>query len=560
MKRTAWRYYLKFFRGFYWRLGMTVLISVAVSLFALPVAYLLKNIFDRIIPTKDVHHLIINGATIIALTLLSGAILLWTRYRALTITKIAMEQFRDELLKRLCTLSRAYYTAANQQKLHGNIVYDTERVDYMTNLLFTQVVPAIAIGTAFIMILIALNWFLFLVLFVIAPILFFTSKVMGGMIEKRVKAFHESFSRFSAGILMVLQKMDLMRVQSATEFEIENQRTYLKDLRLTGRSMAWIYAAYSIIQGTLATSSGFLVLIVGGIVIISGSMTVGELISFYIVLNLLKSNLNQISNAIPYIIAGNESLQTLDRFLFLKDSKPYSGKREIVFQGNIELKDVHFQYDQKPLLHGLNLSLNSGSTAVIVGPNGAGKSTIANIILGFYRPQQGSILADGHPFAEIDLMNFRRSLGVVLQDAMIFPGTILENITYGNPGLDMKRVLHAAEISSAHDSIEDLPEGYQTYVGEKGLLLSGGQRQRIALARAILHQPKLLILDEPTTHLDNETVITLLSNLSKLDPPPTILMISHDHKITRTGGRTYLLKEGRLVEIRDSVLTFPVLS
>jgi ABC-type multidrug transport system fused ATPase/permease subunit len=178
-----------------------------------------------------------------------------------------------------------------------------------------------------------------------------------------------------------------------------------------------------------------------------------------------------------------------------------------------------------------------------MGPNGSGKSTIVHLIMGFYRPREGRILADDDPYDELDIISLRKQIGIVLQDPVTFSGTIRENITYGNPDAAETEVEEACELAVALDFIKDLPQGFETPVGEGGVLLSGGQRQRIVIARALLRKPKLLILDEPTNHLDKPTMERLLDNLKKLKESPAIFLVTQDINIAREAQVVYYLDE-----------------
>lgn len=559
MKGSVWRYYWSFFRGLQLSLLFTVLMTVVLSLVVLPIAFLLSRIFDHIIPAGDIPALLKSGSLVMLLFIGSAALTIWTRYRTLTVTKIAVERLRDELLKRLYSLSRAYYSKADHGNIHSSIVHDTERVDYMSNLLFTQFLPSAAIVVSLSVVLFALNWILFLVLIAIGPILFLISRSLSEKIDQNVLVFRESFSKFSSGILFVLQTMDLSRIQSAEEFEMQRQRKNLEHLRFTGRSMAWIFAVYSIVYSTFANASGFLVLIFGGIAIIKQSMTLGELLCFYIVVNILKSHLSQISFSIPHLTGGAQALTSLYQFLYLDQSFPYRGTKQIDFSGRVSLEGVSFQYEDKPLFSDAELTIEPGTSVALVGPNGAGKSTIVNLILGFYHPQKGCVYADDHPYNELDLVHFRRYLGVVLQESMVFSGTIFENVTYGYPDATPEQVVEASRIATAHEFIEQLPNGYQTRAGEGGILLSGGQRQRLALARALLRRPKLLILDEPTAHLDAVSVRFLMQNLKQLNPAPALLVITHDEQLVRDLDRIFILENGSLFPLSVKQAPWPQL-
>jgi ABC-type bacteriocin/lantibiotic exporter with double-glycine peptidase domain len=305
-------------------------------------------------------------------------------------------------------------------------------------------------------------------------------------------------------------------------------------------------SAYGFVQSTVATAAGGLVLAAGGALVAGGAMTLGALIAFYVVLGLLQGQAGLIFNTVPQVIAGAEALLGLYQLQHEPAGPPYTGGECITLRGEITLQAVAFHYRRQAVLHGVDLALRPGEVTAIVGPNGAGKSTLVNLMLGFYRPQAGALLADGVPYDRLDLPHLRRQIGVVMQEALLFPGTVWDNLTYGFEDAAPETVERAAEWAAASELLRSLPEGYATPVGEHGVLLSGGQRQRLAIARALLREPRLLILDEPTNHLDAATVDTVMGNLRRLPQRPAILLISHDPGVVRGADRVYHLREGRL--------------
>jgi ABC-type bacteriocin/lantibiotic exporter with double-glycine peptidase domain len=368
------------------------------------------------------------------------------------------------------------------------------------------------------------------------------------VVRKRTREFHRSFATFSKGVAFVLESMDLTRIRSAEESETQRQSQRLEELRLTSGRVAWLWSAYSLLHSTIFAISAVIVLVLGGKAVALGRMTLGTLVSFSAAVALLRGHLYSISVSVPRIIEGSESLKTLHDFAQVRDSRPYSGTRRVSFGGSVKLAGVRFGYKDEPILRDIDLTIEPGRVVALVGPNGAGKSTIAYLILGFYRPQSGQLYASSQPYDALDIMHLRRQIGVVSQDPIIFPGTVWENITYGVPDPSIAQVRRAAELSTADEFIAQLPKGYDTLVGERGLLLSGGQRQRIAVARALLGEPALLILDEPTNHLDEGAIRCLLGNLQRLRNAPAQLIISHDAQVTELAERVYVLREGRVVE------------
>jgi len=219
------------------------------------------------------------------------------------------------------------------------------------------------------------------------------------------------------------------------------------------------------------------------------------------------------------------------------------------------LENVSFGYNSKRVLEGVDLTIAAGETVAVTGANGSGKTSILYLLLGLYAPQTGRLLADGTPYSSISISSLRRHIGVVTQDPVLFAGTIAENIAYTDMDADAEAIEAAARSALAHDFIADLPNGYDTKVGESGVFLSGGQRQRITLARALLKRPRLLILDEPSNHLDPETTAYLINHLAALPERPGILVITHDPHLAEQADRIYHLQDGRLISTANVLAT-----
>ena len=550
MNNLAWQYYLQFYRGSYRTLIFSILLSVLQSLFLLPIAFLVRYIFDKVIPTGDVQNLIGMSLIILGLIVLNSGFTLWTRYLSLNKIRLVTRDLREELLVQCYRYSRSFYNKADFGKMHASIVQDTLRLDIMSNAIISMFLPSMIMTIGLCCVLIYISSSLFWVIAISIPPLYLTNRFL---IKNRsihwINASHRSFEQFSKGVMFVLQMMDLTRLQTAEQYEIKQQKKHLEDLRVTGESNALLFAVYNSVQNGIIAVSSILILIIGGISVSSGKMTLGSLLSFYVAVSLLSSCVRTMSNSIPQIMEGIESLLTLYNMSHVKDLPSYSGSGIVIFRGGITLKSVCFGYTDKEVLHSINLTIPTGAKVAIVGQNGAGKSTIAHLILGFYRPQRGVLYADDYPYETLDIVHLRRSIGVVMQNPIIFPGTIKENIIYGCPDASMADFIQASELATAHEFINALPNGYDTLMGEKGVLLSGGQRQRIAIARALLRRPRLLILDEPTNHLDATSIQKLMYNLKTLDESPSILIITQNMDITNGADHVYVLsKDGCIID------------
>jgi ABC-type bacteriocin/lantibiotic exporter with double-glycine peptidase domain len=542
-----WRYYASKYRGQFWPIAATCALSALEFLFVIPSVLLVRLVFDQAIPHTNYHLLLLAGAGIVLLNLAAGGLGLLVRRIALLLTKRVICVLRSDLLLKMYSISRRFFTESETSLLHSHIVHDSERVDVMTNSILSEMLPAVVCVLAVSVVLLRLNWKLYLVLFCTVPVFFLLNRSLSRRVKHRVQQFHRSFQGFSQGVLFLLGTIDLVRIQNAQEIEFVRQQKRLDELRHVSGEMAWLQSAFDVSQQSMTSLLLALSLVVGGWAVAIHAMTLGSLISFYFSLSLLNSYLRRILSSLPEIVAGNESLQVLYDLLVVDDVEPYHGLQRIAFQGNITFEQVRFGYRDADFLTGVDMSFPAGARIALIGPNGSGKTTLLHLLCGFYRPRQGRLLADGHPYDEIDIACLRESIGVVMQEPVLFSGSVFENLAYGSPDATLDEVKWAAEMATAHEFISKLPNGYDTLIGEDGTLISGGQRQRIAIARAILRRPRVLLLDEPTNHLDVDSVAKVTANLHRLPDAPTLIVVSHDINVVRGFDAIYEIRNGQAI-------------
>jgi len=290
---------------------------------------------------------------------------------------------------------------------------------------------------------------------------------------------------------------------------------------------------------------------IGGYKIMMESLTLGEFLSFTFLLGLMIAPIVQMSNIGSQL---TEALAGLDRTeeLMNESGEEDDPRRTITLkeiQGAIDFKQVSFAYDQeKDVLHNISFSAKAGETIALVGSSGSGKSTIAGLVATFINPDHGQITIDGHPLRDVTLESFRKQLGVVLQDEFLFEGTIKENIMYAKPNALDKHLLEAVSAAYVNEFTDRFDDGLDTLIGERGVKLSGGQRQRIAIARAILANPSILILDEATSNLDTESEALIQKSLATLTEGRTTFVIAHRLSTIRKAHKILVIEGGRIAE------------
>jgi ATP-binding cassette subfamily B protein len=549
----AWRLFLRYFRPHRRTLLGYAVGASLVSLLLLPVVWLVRYAFDHAIPAADVALLCGIGAAIVGVRLLGTLLSLTLRRTVVGVIKSAVTRLREDLLEHVYLAPRDQMSRADLDRLQTRIVQDTERVDVMSNALLSGVMPALFSSVALAAMLVWFSPGLVLLALVLLPAVWLAASFTSRYVSRDVRRFQGAFESFNKGISFVLRQLDLTRVQACEPEEIARQKASIDELRQSGERMSWSFAVHGQVQATVTGLLGIALLVVGGIEVAQGSLTIGAFLGFYFGAGLLNGFVTSVLRGTADVIAGSVSLLTLVE-VFESGSPPaYRGRQVLQFSGGFEMREVTFTYGRDPVLRAANLSITPGSHVALIGANGAGKTTVLNMLLGLSAPLAGELLADGRPYRELDLRLLRRQVGVVMQRGGMFFGTIRSNLTYGNDGAREEDVVAAARLAGADEFIRALPAGYDTQVGEGGVMLSGGEGQRLSIARALLRRPRALILDEPTNHLDVAAVRTLLAALRAAPSNPTIIIVSHDERLMEFADEIWRIVEGRLYRGGDAL-------
>jgi ABC-type multidrug transport system fused ATPase/permease subunit len=286
--------------------------------------------------------------------------------------------------------------------------------------------------------------------------------------------------------------------------------------------------------------------------VVKGQMSLGTLVAFIAYIASIYDPINrltEVDNIFQEAIAAGERIfELLDETMEVKDAPNAIGLP--VIRGEMVFDQVDFNYGNgDPVLHAISFTMAPGEVVALVGPSGAGKTSIANLICRFYDPVKGHVTVDGYDLRNIKITSLRRQVAVVLQDSFLFNNTVAENLLYGKPDASESELIAAARAANAHDFIMQLPEGYDTEIGERGVKLSGGQKQRLALARAILADPRILILDEATSSVDAEAEYLIQQALERVLKGRTALVIAHRLSTIRNADKIIVLDRGRIAEV-----------
>lgn len=459
---------------------------------------------------------------------------------------------RSRLFRKLQQLSLSFYDKRNIGSIMSRVTNDTGALyDVLVDgvpITVNQMAYLIGIPVA----MLYVNWKMALWALLPVPIVLLAVHFFRRKMLRVWSRFWHSWSRMSSTLSGVLQGTKVVKAFHGESREEERFGRRVKDLAHSGyvAELGWSNF-FPFVMFTMSLPT-LIVWWVGGQSVLGRTMTLGELMAFLGFVLMLSQPLMMIQRIIDWtsrsLTAAERVFEVLDTPLDIDDAEDAVPLPDM--RGQVTFTDVHFGYDKaREIVHGIDLEVKAGEMIGLVGHSGSGKSTLMSLLLRFYDPTQGSIEIDGVDLRKIKVDDVRRQVGVVLQESYLFPGSIRHNIAYGRTEASLEEIIAAAKAANAHDFIVNFPDGYDTYVGERGQRLSGGERQRIAIARAILHNPRILILDEATSSVDTETERMIQEALERLVENRTVFAIAHRLSTLRSADRLVVLEEGRIAEV-----------
>ncbi len=492
------------------------------------------------------------GAVYLGLRVIDGIANFYMAYTGHVMGARIETDMRQDAFDHLQKLSDSYFNNTKVGQLMSRITNDlfdvTEFAHHCPEEFFIAFIKALA---AFI-ILAQVNLSLTVIIFAVVPVMVVCCTYFNLKMRAAFKKQRQHIGELNAKIEDNLLGNRVVRAFANQDIEIEKFRKDNDAFLVIKREMYRYMAAF---QDTVRMFDGLMytvVIVAGGLFMINGRIDPGDLVAYTMYVTTLLTTIRRI---IEFAEQFQRGMTGIERFVEIMDAKidifdeqgavPLEGVK-----GGITFDNVCFEYpdDHTPVLDGINLDIRPGEKVALVGPSGGGKTTLCNLIPRFYDTTSGSILIDGQDIHHVTLESLRTNIGVVQQDVYLFSGTVYENISYGRPRAKKEDVIQAAKMAGAHEFISQLKDGYDTYVGERGVKLSGGQKQRISIARVFLKNPAILVLDEATSALDNESEHLVNLSLEKLAEGRTTLTIAHRLSTIQGADRILVLSGNRIVE------------
>lgn len=461
------------------------------------------------------------------------------------------KDLREKLFAKIQILSLSFINDRRPGELMNRIVYDTRKIREFMERTFCNMFTVCFIFVCDMIFMLALNVKLALLTFIFIPIAVFLTYVFRKSIHRRFHLQWKKSDDVNSNLQDVISGMRVVKSYGKEETEREKFNALSEEFCRVQTRNEVFWAVFTPLVSLLMGAGVFLVIYFGGLDVLGGSMTTGELLQFVTYTQLLYMYLNWMTSMPRDLMNLISSIERINDVMaqepFIED---VAHPVKLDVQGEIEFRHATFGYKSyQPVLEDLNLTIQKGEMIGIVGASGTGKSTLINLIMRLYEVDDGQLLVDGYDIKEIQSDYFHSQIGVVLQETFLFSGTILDNIRFARPDASLEEIILAAKMANAHEFISKTPDGYNTYVGEKGHSLSGGERQRIAIARAILNQPKLLILDEATASLDTESEYMIQQALERLTNGRTTFAIAHRLSTLQNADRLIVIDGHQIAEI-----------
>ena len=475
---------------------------------------------------------------------------LYTKWYSKSIRSVEAS-LRGSLIRKLQQLSITYHKDIQSGRLQSKIMRDVEAVENMSTQVFTSLLAVFINITVAFVVTISRSRVVFLFFIFTIPVAVVTILVFRSKIRTSNREFRREMEETSAKVMEMVEMIPVTRAYSVENREIDKLERQIGKVAQKGYSLDMVQSVFGSISWVVFQLFQIGCLAFTGFLAYHDKISVGEIVLYQTYFSSIVGNITQVTNLLPIFTKGMESIDSIGDILTAHDVENYKGKKKLKqVTGDFSFEQVTYAYgtEEKNVLDEFTLSVKAGETIAFVGGSGAGKTTIMNLLIGFLKPVSGRILVDGEDFSKIDMHSLRRFMAVVPQDSVLFADSLKNNITYGMDDVSDDKLRDILRRTSLMELVENMPDGWDTQIGEHGGKLSGGQRQRISIARALIRDPGVIILDEATSALDSISEQKIQEALGELTRGKTTFIVAHRLATIRNANKIVVLRDGKVAE------------
>ncbi len=509
---------------------------------------LIRAMIDQGISGTDRNLLTLGVIGLLGLAALKGLLTYLQGMWSETASQSVAFDLRNEIQRKLTQLSFSYHDRVETGELLSRAIQDVERIRFLTGRATLRIIEAVLmlVGTAGMLLWMnaPLAWLVILTM----PFLVQRALAFGQRYRPLSQRIQEQLAHLTMRVEQALRGIQVVKAFAQEEAELERfdqaNQHWFELSAYAGR----LQAVNIPLLFLIANIGSVFIIWYGGRQVVQGSLTLGELVAFIAYLGQLVDPVRRLGMIIPAVaMAGSGAERVFEILDSISEVKDKPDALDLpALQGRVEFEDVSFGYGGRTILHRINLIARPGEVIALLGQTGSGKSSLVNLVPRFYDPSSGRVIVDGYDVRDVTIHSLRSQIGIVLQESVLFAGTIRENLVFGRPDCPPEEMVAAAKVSQIHDWITQMPEGYNTKVGERGATLSGGQKQRLAIARALLINPRILILDDALASVDAGTERKIQNALAHLMHGRTTFVIAHRVSTLRVADQILVLERGRI--------------
>lgn len=543
---------LKYIKPYWLRLSGAILSAVGVSLLTAANAWLVKPVLDNIFIRKDALMLTTLPVIIFLIALFKGIFTYTQAYLMRYTGNKVIKDIRDELYSHIILMPMSFYGKRHTGKIIARIINDVSIIQSAVSTVVKDILQQSITIIALLCVIFYQNWRWAIISIIVLPLGYYPFIKLSKRLRKISRVGQQKIADITSFLHETIVGIKVVKAFGMEKFEKkrfqEKNMNYFKNTMKATR----VSEMTSPLMGVIGAIGAAFVIWYGGYEVIKGTTTPGTFFSFMTACLFMYTpmrNLSQANNMIQMALASAERIFSI----FDEENEREIDKGETELQRvkhSILFKNVSFEYENKiPVLTDINLNVKSGEVVAVVGSSGSGKTTLVNLLLRFYEPVHGTIFIDDINIKDVPLSSLRRQIGIVSQETILFDDTVRNNIAYGMKDINMEEIIEAARASYAYQFIINMPNGFDTVIGERGTKLSGGERQRLAIARALLKDPPILILDEATSSLDTESEHIIQKALANLMKNRTTFVIAHRLSTIKHATKIVVIEKGSISEI-----------